>query len=322
LRLVSYETPWSYRSGILIDDVVVDAAKLACACGLTSEGDERFGANRRILQSGEDALRRLDEASREYAARGLDAPGVYDLGGLSLGPPLPDPGKIICVALNYREHVDESGFDVPETVPPLFPKFATALVGPQAPVVIPAATSKVDYEGELAVVVGRTCKEVAAADAIDCLAGAMVFNDISARDTQTVTNQLLNAKALDTFGPCGPAIVLMDEIDDLQSLNITTRLNGEVVQDASTALMIHSVARLVEYITSLMTLHPGDIIATGTPSGVGAAADPPRFLTAGDLIEVSVEGVGSIRNPIVAGSVLVPPYTPGRNDVQPLVAEP
>jgi len=189
-------------------------------------------------------------------------------------------------------------------------------VGPTAAIAIPAATSQVDYEGELAVVVGRTCKDVPASAAIDCLAGAMPFNDVSARDTQKVTNQLLNAKALDTFAPCGPALVLMDEIEDLQDLRITTRLNGELVQDASTALMIHSVARLVEYITGLMTLHPGDIIATGTPSGVGAAADPPRYLEAGDLIDVGVEGLGSISNPVVSGSVVVPPYTPELDGIQ------
>jgi 2-keto-4-pentenoate hydratase/2-oxohepta-3-ene-1,7-dioic acid hydratase in catechol pathway len=310
MRLVTYETGWARRAGILVDSVIVDAARLARSCGLATDGDHRFSSTRRILQSEAEVLRLMDHASREVAASAVAPPLAFELAEVTLGPPVPDPGKIICVALNYSEHAQEAGFEIPEGVPPLFPKFSTSLVGPEAPIVIPAATSQVDYEGELAVVIGRTCKEVLAADAIDCLAGAMVFNDVSARDTQKVTNQLLNAKALDTFGPCGPALVLMDEVGDLQNLRLTTRLNGEVVQDATTALMIHSIARLIEYTTSLMTLHPGDIIATGTPSGVGAAADPPRYLEPGDLIEVGVEGLGWISNPVVTGAVLVPPYAP------------
>ena len=307
MRLVNYATPWGARAGILVDELVVDTVWLAGAAGLRTEGDGRFASNRRVIQLDDSTLAELGGRSREVAAAGPGAPGVLALDGLTLEPPLGDPSKIICVAFNYRAHINESGMDVPESPPPLFPKFTTALGGPCSRIVIPPATAAVDYEGELAVVIGRTCKGVSAAEAIDFVAGAMVFNDVSARDMKIATGQLLNAKALDTFAPCGPSLVLMDEIDDLQDLQVTTRLNGEIVQDASTALMVYSVAQLIEYTTTLLTLHPGDIIATGTPAGVGAAADPPRFLGVGDMVEVTVGELGTIRNEVVAGMPTIPP---------------
>jgi 2-keto-4-pentenoate hydratase/2-oxohepta-3-ene-1,7-dioic acid hydratase in catechol pathway len=224
---------------------------------------------------------------------------------LTLAPPVPDPSKVICIGLNYASHVDEAknvkgAPDEASPVPILFPKFQTSLVGHEADVVIPQGSERMDWEAELAVVIGRRASHVALDDALDHVGGYAPFNDVSARDIQLATPQWTTGKAFDTSGPFGPVLVTADEIDDPQDLRVIARLNGTVMQDASTAQMIFPVARLIEFISTYITLEPGDVIATGTPAGVGVGRKPPIFMQPGDVIEVEVVGLGVLRNTIVS----------------------
>jgi acylpyruvate hydrolase len=210
--------------------------------------------------------------------------------------PVPDPQKIICMGLNYRDHAEESGAEIPQQ-PLWFAKFANSLLGDGQPIVLPAAHADyVDYEAELAVVIGRPAHRVSAEQALEHVAGAMPFNDVSARDLQLQNPLWTSGKAIDTFAPCGPALVLMDELEDLQALTLRTRLNGQVVQEGSTADMIFAVAETIAWLSRTMTLLPGDIIATGTPAGVGAMKG--LFLNDGDTVSVEVEGLGTVTNPV------------------------
>lgn len=217
---------------------------------------------------------------------------------LELGPPVPDPDKILCLGVNYREHAAEAQQALP-VVPLFFAKFRNSLIGPTGQIVIPRVSSQIDYEGELAVVIGTRCKEVSAQDALEYVAGYTIINDISARDVQLQTSQWTAGKALDTFAPMGPGIIPASAIPDPQVLALTTRVNGVVVQQDSTANMVFSVTHAISFLSSLMTLEPGDIIATGTPSGVGFKRTPPLFLKDGDVTEVEIEGIGKISNPVV-----------------------
>jgi 2-keto-4-pentenoate hydratase/2-oxohepta-3-ene-1,7-dioic acid hydratase in catechol pathway len=215
--------------------------------------------------------------------------------------PIGDPDKIICLGLNYREHAEEFGAEAP-TDPIIFAKFRNALRGTGDAIVVPAQSEQIDYEGELAVVIGSRCRDVTAADALDHVFGVMPFNDVTARDLQFRSGQWLPGKMPDSFAPCGPQLVTLDEVGDVQDLTITTRLNGDVVQHESTARMIFSVRDTIAWLSSLITLMPGDIIATGTPSGVGFKRLPPRYLRAGDTVEVEISRVGTLANPVVLGA--------------------
>lgn len=220
------------------------------------------------------------------------------LDAVCLLPPVPDPQKIICLGLNYRDHAAESGQPIPES-PMWFAKFPNSLVADGEPVVLPAGHADfVDYEAELAIVIGRTTHRVSAEDALDRVAGAMPFNDVSARDLQLQNPLWTSGKAIDTFAPCGPALVLMDEIHDLQALGLRTRINGEIVQEGTTADMIFPVAETVAWLSQTMTLLPGDVIATGTPAGIGGLKN--LFLHDGDTVSVEVDGLGAVTNPVRA----------------------
>lgn len=183
-----------------------------------------------------------------------------------------------------------------------FAKFANSLAGPYDEIVPPRTTRRVDYEAEMAVVIGRRARWVHESDALVHVAGAMTLNDVSARDLQLANNLWTGGKAIDTFAPCGPSLVLLDEIADLQCLPVRTRVNGELVQDGNTASMIFDVAQTIAFLSEIMTLEPGDVIATGTPAGVGQSRNPPLFLQAGDIVETEVEGLGMLRNPIAASA--------------------
>jgi acylpyruvate hydrolase len=211
--------------------------------------------------------------------------------------PVPRPGKLVAVACNYRAHAAERGAALPEE-PVLFIKASSAVVGPSDDVVLPAASQSVDYEGELAVVISRAARDVSVETALDYVAGYTVANDVTARDFQNTRGQHFVGKSCDTFAPMGPVLVTRDEIGDPQKLRLETRLDGRVVQSASTGEMIFSVAEVIAFVTRLMTLQPGDVLLTGTPSGVGAAADPPRWLQDGDVVDVEIEGIGRLRNHI------------------------
>ncbi len=217
-----------------------------------------------------------------------------------LGPPIFAPSKILCVGRNYADHAAETGADVPSE-PLIFSKLATTLIGHGHPIVLPAASPQVDFEAELVVIMGRQGRNIARAEALEFVAGYTCGNDITARDWQKGKpgQQWLLGKSFDTFAPLGPCFVTADEITDPQSLAIELRLNGEVMQQANTRDMIFPVARLIEYISTVCTINPGDLLFTGTPSGVGIARDPQVFLKPGDQVEVEVEGIGRLANQCV-----------------------
>jgi acylpyruvate hydrolase len=214
-------------------------------------------------------------------------------------PPILRPGKIVCLGHNYRHHIAEMGRNLPD-YPVIFAKFANTLIGHRQPIVLPQVSSMVDYEAELAIVIGRGGRDIAPEAAFDAIAGYTIFNDISVRDYQRRTIQWLQGKTFDGTGPVGPAIVTADEIADPQALDITLRLNGEVMQHSNTSDFIFDIPTIISYLSQIMTLEPGDLIATGTPSGVGFARDPQVFLRPGDVVQVAIDGLGVLENPVVA----------------------
>jgi len=295
MRLVSYrrgpEGDGSWRAGVARGELVVDAAQAAAAAGLDTTRD--WSSMRALIAA--PAAERAALADAAASADGMPREQ------LELGPPVPDPDKILCIGLNYRDHAAEANLPLPE-VPMLFAKFRNSLVGPSADVALPADSKAVDYEAELAVVIGTRAKGVEAERALEHVAGAMAFNDLTARDVQHQTSQWTAGKAVDDFGPCGPELVTLDELGDPHALRIGTRVNGKTVQDGTTADMIFSIADTIAFVSRLMTLEPGDIICTGTPAGVGFKRDPQVLLADGDVVEVEVEGIGVLRNRMVGGT--------------------
>lgn len=227
----------------------------------------------------------------ERAGEGIGEPG---------GLPIERPSKIVCVGMNYRDHAAEAGLEVPDQ-PVLFAMWPNALIGPGQPIVLPAsAPTKVDYEAELGVVIGTRSRAISPEDAPAAVAGYVCVNDVSARDLQFLDGQWTRAKSLDTFCPVGPRLVPAAEIPDPQRLRIRCLVNGEALQDSSTAEMVFTVAELVAFASLEITLEPGDLIATGTPAGVGFTREPPVFLQPGDEVTVEIEGIGALTNPVVA----------------------
>lgn len=299
MRLVTYEADGGgLRCGIPVRGSVLAAGELARVIGLDREAIAACETSRGVLGLNRSCWARLWEAAQAGACD-----PVADLSEVRLAAPVPDPQKIICMGLNYRDHADEAGMEIP-TTPVVFAKYPNSLIGPADPIVLPAHHTRVDYEAELAVVIGRRCRHVPEARATDVIAGAMAFNDVSERDLQMRTSQWMLGKALDTFAPCGPWLVSLDELGPIDSIRLLARLNGATVQDSTTASMIFGIAEVIAFLTEFMTLEPGDIIATGTPAGVGFVRDPPLVLSAGDVIEIEVEGIGSLSNPVIASNGL------------------
>lgn len=208
------------------------------------------------------------------------------------------PGKVIGIGLNYPKHAAETGMEVPDR-PILFGKWTTSITDPGGPVRLPSYSTKVDFEGELAVVIGRDVRDVAVEDALETVFGYAIMNDVSARDTQQAEPQWVRAKGADTFGPWGPWITTADEIPDPQDLRLRTWVSGDLMQDASTAEMFYPVAELIAFASQSITLEAGDVIATGTPAGVGVARTPRRFLRDGDSVRIAIDGLGEISHPVV-----------------------
>jgi 2-keto-4-pentenoate hydratase/2-oxohepta-3-ene-1,7-dioic acid hydratase in catechol pathway len=223
---------------------------------------------------------------------------TVSLSDVTLLPVIPSPQKIICIGVNYADHAAETG-QAPPPYPTVFAKFANTLAASGDPIVLPSASTMPDYEGELAVVIGRPGRQITEQDALDYVAGYTAFNDVSARDFQGHTSQWTMGKSPDTFGPLGLALLTADEMPDPQKLELRTTVNGEVLQQASTADMVFTVRQLIAYLSQTMTLLPGDVIATGTPSGIGAARTPPRFLRPGDTVVISIDDVTELANPVV-----------------------
>jgi 2-keto-4-pentenoate hydratase/2-oxohepta-3-ene-1,7-dioic acid hydratase in catechol pathway len=224
---------------------------------------------------------------------------IHDLAAVTLLAPIPRPPKFICVGLNYRDHAAEAKQQIP-SVPTIFNKFTNVVIGPGAPVVLPRVSAKPDYEAEFTFVIGRGGRYISAANAMDHVLGYTIVNDVSARDFQSATTQWLMGKTFDTFGPMGPWIVTKDEIADPHELDISLEIAGETLQHSNTRELIFKIPELIEYISQVVTLEPGDVVATGTPAGVGFARRPPRWLKPGDEVIVKIEGIGELRNPVIA----------------------
>ncbi|MCP3920578.1 MAG: fumarylacetoacetate hydrolase family protein [bacterium] len=212
--------------------------------------------------------------------------------------PIGRPGKVLCIGLNYRDHAEESNMAIPEE-PLVFSKFSNCVVGPGNDVVLPPGSNEVDYEAEFGIVIGRTATRVAESNALDHVLGYVCVNDVSARDFQFKDGQWQRGKSCDTFCPMGPFIATKDEIPAPETLPIRFRLNGETLQDSNTDQLIFNVAQLVSYVSGFVTLEPGDLISSGTPPGVGFARKPPVYIKAGDKMEVEIEGLGVLENPVV-----------------------
>lgn len=235
------------------------------------------------------------------ALRAIDAGALPVVAaGTRLGPCVAGTGKFICIGLNYADHAAESGMKVPPE-PIIFMKATSAIVGPNDPILIPRGSEKTDWEVELAVIIGTKAKYVSEKDALAHVAGFAVTNDVSERAFQTErAGQWTKGKSCDNFGQIGPWLVTRDEVADPQNLKMWLTVNGQMMQDGSTATMVYGAAFLVSYLSQFMTLHPGDVISTGTPPGVGMGQKPPRFLRAGDVVELGVEGLGQQRQDVVA----------------------
>jgi 2-keto-4-pentenoate hydratase/2-oxohepta-3-ene-1,7-dioic acid hydratase in catechol pathway len=278
--------------GALRDTSVIDLEAAARSLAVPAKN---FADMNYFLSAGDPALQQAHELLK-------DAPPstITPLSKLKLRAPLPHPGKIIAVGLNYRDHSIESGAKEPPKTPMIFAKFTTSLCGPGDAIVIPAGDPQVDYEAELAVVIGKKAKLIPAAEAMGYVAGYMPLNDVSARAWQFADKQWVRGKSCDTFCPTGPYLTTRDEVPDPHALSISARVNGATLQDSNTSKMIFKIPELIEFISASITLEPGDIIATGTPEGVGVFRTPPIFLKPGDVVEVEIQNLGVLQNPVRA----------------------
>lgn len=243
-----------------------------------------------VIQGGPEAL-------RQAASAAAAAQETFDLAAVTIEAPLARPSKIICIGLNYRDHAIESNMEIPK-VPTVFNKFTTSVLAPGKPILLPKKSTQPDYEAEFAVVIGRGGRHIPGAQWRDHVFGYTILNDVSARDYQLATTQWLMGKTFDTFAPMGPYVVTADEIADPHDLDISLTINGETLQSSNTKHLIFRIPDLIEYLSSVFTLEPGDIISTGTPAGVGFARKPPRYLKEGDDVVVKVAGLGELRNPV------------------------
>ena len=289
MRLVQFHTnnP-DVRLGVISGEGVID---LAAAARESGENGSHFDSMVSFLRAGEEAF----SLAKKLAGQSSAQPSSLPLGGLRLTAPISRPGKIVAIGLNYRDHCIEQGVD-PPSIPLIFAKFPTSVTGPYDPIILPEADIQVDYEAELGVVIGRNAKRVRANQAMDCVAGYMVLNDVSARKWQFSDQQWVRGKSCDTFCPIGPWLTTRDEIPDPHTLHISTRVNGTILQDSNTSNLIFRIPELIEFTTASITLEPGDIIATGTPVGVGCFRKPPIYLQPGDLVEIEIERLGKLSN--------------------------
>ena len=287
MKLVTFVKDGAYRPGAIVKRngrrAIVDL--LAADASLPA-------SIRALLEAGPPALRKA-------AAAAEAANDLVDMAAVKLAAPIPNPDKILCIGLNYADHAAESGQPLPD-YPIVFSKYSNTVIGPGDAIVLPKVTEMVDYEAELGFVIGKRARYVSEEDALDYVAGYLNVNDVSARDYQTRTSQWTMGKSFDTFAPMGPALVTADEAPDPQDLAIRLWIGDETLQDSSTSQLIFNVPQLVANISEVMTLNPGDIVSTGTPPGVGAARKPPRWLKPGETVNMEIEGLGVLSNPVVA----------------------
>lgn len=270
------------RLGVVVGDAVVDLSRAA-----PDLPDETCA----LLAAGDTALRRAAEAAAGARDR-------LPLDAVRLAPPILRPPKFLAIGLNYADHVAEAGLETPQ-IPTVFNKQSTCVAGPRDPVHLPRVSAALDYEGELGFVVGRRCRHVPRERARAVIAGYLVVNDVSVRDWQFRVPTWTMGKSFDTHGPIGPWLTTADEVGDPHDLRIRTWVNGELRQDSSTKHLIFDCYAIVEHLSTAFTLEPGDVVATGTPGGVGIARKPPALLRAGDVVRVEIDGLGALENPIV-----------------------
>jgi 2-keto-4-pentenoate hydratase/2-oxohepta-3-ene-1,7-dioic acid hydratase in catechol pathway len=282
LRFVTFVGKNGAEPGVLIEKKVI---------GLRAAG---FNALLQVIEGGSEALQQVHKFVED-----LSPTDLLPLDGVHLVAPIPRPPKIICVGLNYREHAVESNAPIP-TVPIIFSKYSRCAIGSGEKIVLPKLSAKPDYEAELGVVIGKAGRYISRDKWQEHVFGYTNFNDVSARDYQMATSQWMIGKTFDTFAPMGPAIVTSDEVGDPHKLAIQLTINGEILQNSNTDEFIFQIPDLLEFLSGVFTLEPGDIIATGTPSGVGYSKTPPRWLQPGDDVRVRIEGLGELRNPVVA----------------------
>jgi 2-keto-4-pentenoate hydratase/2-oxohepta-3-ene-1,7-dioic acid hydratase in catechol pathway len=282
MKFVTFERNGASEPGVLMNNEVV---------GLKGAG---FKTMLDVIAGGVAARTRIEEWILKPPS-GEAAP----LAEVRLLAPIPRPPKIICVGLNYRDHAIESKMEIPK-VPTIFSKYGTAVIGPDEPIRLPRLSTQPDYEAEFGVIIGKGGRYIPAAAWQQHIFGYTNLNDVSARDFQMATSQWMMGKTFDTFAPMGPAIVSADEIADPHNLDISLTINGETLQSSNTKNLIFRIPDLIEYLSSVFTLEPGDVISTGTPAGVGFARKPPRFLRVGDDVIVRVQGLGELRNPVAA----------------------
>lgn len=299
MKLVAFATPKTpVRPGALLDsDSVLDLLHPALGLPPLASASDAYDLERPFLAAARAAVQRAGEAKERERLRGAGA--VLARGAVALHAPVPRPGKILCIGLNYRDHAAEQNVELPKR-PLLFSKFVTSVQAPGGPIRIPRGSTQTDYEAELGVVIGRRAARVPEAQAMQHVLGYCNFHDVSARDFQFADGQWQRGKSCDTFAPFGEFVATTDEIPDPHALRIRLRLNGRTMQDSSTAQLVFTIPQLIASITADITLEPGDVIATGTPPGVGFARKPPVYLQPGDVCEVEVEGLGVLRNPVVA----------------------
>jgi 2-keto-4-pentenoate hydratase/2-oxohepta-3-ene-1,7-dioic acid hydratase in catechol pathway len=266
--------------------VTFQAPGRAPEAGIIS-GDDVIGLGRDMLS--------VIAAGQAPAASGGPS---FPISSVKLLAPVPRPPKLICVGLNYKDHAREAGLEIPK-VPTIFSKFSNVVIGPGDPIILPKISTKPDYEAEFAFVIGLGGRNIPKSRAMEHVFGYTIVNDVSARDFQMATTQWLMGKTFDTFAPMGPWLVTRDEIQDPHALDLSLSINGEILQKSNTRELVFGVPELIEYISSVVTLEPGDVVSTGTPAGVGFARKPPRYLHAGEEVVIHLQGVGELRNPIV-----------------------
>ncbi len=282
MKLVSFKKNGYSGPGILRDSGVFPLRQLG------------FDDSVSFIAAGPQERQRIEKLVISASPREL-----LPLETLKLTAPIPRPSKLLCIGLNYRDHAVESKMELP-SVPTVFAKYTNAVIGPGEPIVLPSTTQKPDYEAEFAVVIGKRAKRVSRDNWRDCVFGYTIVNDVSARDVQLATSQWTLGKSFDTFAPIGPHIVTVDEVPDPHTLDISLSIGGETLQHSNTRELIFGVPQLIEYISTFLTLEPGDIISTGTPAGVGLGRTPPRWLRAGEEVVIEIEKIGTLRNPVVA----------------------
>ncbi len=283
MKLVTFVSNGATRIGALIgEDRIVDF----------SQADASLPTDMLAFLKGGKATQAAAQKAIDGGAKSVA------LSDVKLLAPIPNPGKIICIGLNYSDHAAETGQPIPK-YPIVFSKYSNTVIATGDKIVLPHVSNEVDYEAELGFVIGKTARYVKAADALDYVAGYMPINDVSARDYQTRISQWTMGKTFDTFAPMGPALVTSDEIADAGNLKISLTINGEVLQDSNTNKLIFGIPQLVEALSEVMTLEAGDVVSTGTPPGVGMARNPKRYMKAGDVVNITIEGLGTLSNPVI-----------------------